>query len=218
MDIARRVTIVASAGSSLGVAIYASLVARGWSAVLSTGPPPGSPAGLVSRDPTPVLAVLEDDRGTVQSLPRSETASLHVCVGSIQSISALITLAGKGVTVLNQAAPFLVLLNELEQALLSPSEPAAGQLAELIQRQAESAALASLTPAENDALLGMMAGLTAAEIAVRSHRSVHTIRSQIKAVLAKLGVPAQIAAVAIAHRSGHANWLGHAAARFHQFW
>ncbi|MGI8665395.1 MAG: hypothetical protein ACR2N4_05115 [Jatrophihabitans sp.] len=125
--------------------------------------------------------------------------------------------------VLNQAAPFLVLIGAVEDALLSPGRSDSegnrvSQVAELLQRQAEVASLATLTHAERDALRGMVAGLTVAEIAIRSHRSVHTIRSQIRAVLGKLGIQAQIAAVATAHRSGPAAWLGEALAHFHQFW
>ena len=47
-----------------------------------------------------------------------------------------------------------------------------------------------------------MAGKAAAEIAVESYVSIATIRSQIKAILRKLEVNSQLAAVALAYRSG----------------
>ena len=78
--------------------------------------------------------------------------------------------------------------------------------------------MARLSPAENQVLRGLVAGLTAAEMAIRSQHSVHTIRSQIKAVLSKLEVGTQVSAVAIAHRSGQFRWLHTALAICHQFW
>jgi DNA-binding NarL/FixJ family response regulator len=47
-----------------------------------------------------------------------------------------------------------------------------------------------------------MEGKSAAEIAAEAVVSLATVRSQIRAVLQKLDVTSQIAAVALAHRSG----------------
>jgi two-component system nitrate/nitrite response regulator NarL len=55
-----------------------------------------------------------------------------------------------------------------------------------------------LTPREALVLLGLTDGLTADEIARSHFVSVATVRSQIRAVLQKLGVSTQLAAVAIA--------------------
>jgi DNA-binding NarL/FixJ family response regulator len=63
------------------------------------------------------------------------------------------------------------------------------------------APFASLTAREADVLAGLMSGLAAGEIAERSFVSLSTVRSQIRAVLAKLGVHSQLAAVAMAHQS-----------------
>ena len=60
----------------------------------------------------------------------------------------------------------------------------------------------SLTSREADVLAGLMGGLAATEIAEQSFVSLSTVRSQIRAVLAKLGVHSQLAAVAMAHQSG----------------
>ena len=59
----------------------------------------------------------------------------------------------------------------------------------------------SLTGREADVLAGLMGGLAATEIAEQSFVSLSTVRSQIRAVLAKLGVHSQLAAVAMAHQS-----------------
>ena len=50
-----------------------------------------------------------------------------------------------------------------------------------------------------------MNGLSAAEIAEQRVVSLATVRSQIRAILQKLDVTSQLAAVAMAHRAG---WTG----------
>ncbi len=63
----------------------------------------------------------------------------------------------------------------------------------------------ALTQREGTVLLGLMRGRTVAELAQESVLSVETIRSQVKAILAKLGVRTQLAAVARARSDG---WSG----------
>ena len=54
----------------------------------------------------------------------------------------------------------------------------------------------SLTPAEARVVDGLARGLRLAEIAAEHHLSVHTVRSQLKRAMAKIGVHSQIALVA----------------------
>lgn len=221
MDMARRVTVVAPAGSPLGVAMHAVLAIRGWSATLVAGIPGQPPNGTAEESPRPAVLIVVGDDGVPAHAPTASTeSSALVCVGSVDCLNVLIRFANQGATVLNQAAPFPVLVRAVEDALLSPAEnrAVANQVDLLLLRQAEAAALGTLTAAEEDALRSLMAGLTAAQIAAESHRSVNTVRSQIKAVLRKLGVQTQLTAVAIAHRSTPAEWLNEALVRFHQFW
>lgn len=65
--------------------------------------------------------------------------------------------------------------------------------------------LHSLTPREAEVLRCLMAGRTVRDIAEASVVAEATVRSQVKAVLAKLQVSSQIAAVGAAH---HAGWHG----------
>jgi DNA-binding CsgD family transcriptional regulator len=208
MESARRVTIVAPVGSSLGVAMRAALAAKGWSATMSAGSPGQPPSGAAEEPPSaPLLIVVEDDGGWAHPPAASTEAGALVCLGSVKSLDVLISFASQGATVLNQAAPFPVLVRAVEDALLATEDRAvANQVDTLLRRQAEAAALASLTAAEEDALRGLMTGLTAAQMAAGSHRSINTVRSQIKAVLGKLGVQTQLTGVAIAHRSGRWGW------------
>ncbi len=64
-----------------------------------------------------------------------------------------------------------------------------------------------LTPREAEVLRHLAAGLPAAAIASSSHVSEATVRTQIRAVLSKLGVQSQLQAVAVARRAG---WLDRA--------
>ena len=67
-----------------------------------------------------------------------------------------------------------------------------------------------LTAREAEVLHEVMQGAPAAEIAARAVVSEATVRTQIRAVLTKLGVTSQLAAVAEAHRVG---WEGPTAPR-----
>lgn len=59
-----------------------------------------------------------------------------------------------------------------------------------------------LTPRESAVLGALVDGLSAEQIAERDFVALTTVRSQIRAVLQKLGVRSQLAAVALANRSG----------------
>lgn len=61
---------------------------------------------------------------------------------------------------------------------------------------------AHLTPREQAVLGRLMAGESAESIAERSYVSLATVRSQIRAILSKLGVNSQLAAVALARDAG----------------
>lgn len=63
----------------------------------------------------------------------------------------------------------------------------------------------SLSRRENEVLLLLMEGHSVAKIAESSFVSVGTVRTQVKAILRKLGVNSQAAAVALAYRSGWAS-------------
>lgn len=64
------------------------------------------------------------------------------------------------------------------------------------------ARLEQLSTREREVLADLMAGRSVREIAVHKVVSEGTVRTQVKAVLAKLGVGSQLAAVGLAHRVG----------------
>jgi len=62
--------------------------------------------------------------------------------------------------------------------------------------------LGRLSVHERDVLVRLMAGHGVREIAILRGVSEHTVRTQVRAVLAKLGVSSQVEAVALAWRNG----------------
>jgi len=69
-------------------------------------------------------------------------------------------------------------------------------------RPEQSSLLDTLTEREAAVLQGMLDGHTASDIAKNNFVALATVRSQIQAVLKKLRVNSQLAAVAVAHRHG----------------
>nr|WP_277602133.1 LuxR C-terminal-related transcriptional regulator [Nocardioides sp. KC13] len=61
--------------------------------------------------------------------------------------------------------------------------------------------LAQLSRRESQVLEHLMDGLTVGEIAKLRVVSEATVRTQVKSILAKLGVSSQIAAVSLAHKA-----------------
>ena len=64
------------------------------------------------------------------------------------------------------------------------------------------APFAALTPREEQVLAMLIDGVQAADIAERSYVSLATVRSQIRAILTKLGVGSQLSAVSLAIKAG----------------
>ena len=73
-----------------------------------------------------------------------------------------------------------------------------------VEERARLAPFDRLTPREGSVLGALMGGASPQSIADDSGVSVATVRSQIRSILEKLGVHSQVAAVALAHRSGWA--------------
>ena len=70
------------------------------------------------------------------------------------------------------------------------------------ERERLLAPFQDLSPREASVLDGLLDGLSAEQIAERDFVSLPTVRTQIQAVLRKLGVTSQLAAVAEARRAG----------------
>jgi DNA-binding NarL/FixJ family response regulator len=114
--------------------------------------------------------------------------------------------------ILHKSEPFAALVDGVRRAAAAEtllSEQRRYELADDVRRyrRERDSALApftALTKREAAVLARMMAGESAEGIAAASFVSVATVRTQIRAVLTKLGVNSQLAAVAAAHRAGWA--------------
>ncbi len=111
---------------------------------------------------------------------------------------------------LHKAAAFDILLSTIERVVAGDEVISAGERHELLAglrasraaRDERLARLATLAPREQAVLEGLMAGKTAGEIAEQSYISIKTVRTHIEAILRKLGVRSQLAAVAMAAEMG----------------
>jgi len=70
------------------------------------------------------------------------------------------------------------------------------------EREERLGPFATLSGREREVLAGLMAGKSPIELAEESFHSVHTVRTQVKAILRKLGVRSQVEAVAHAYDVG----------------
>jgi DNA-binding NarL/FixJ family response regulator len=109
-----------------------------------------------------------------------------------------------------KSEPFDVLLDAAERTargeqVTGPAERAAYLLAWRRHREETAASremFERLSAREREVLGGICDGESVTTIATRSYVSVATVRTQVRAVLLKLGVGSQLEAAALAHRHG----------------
>ncbi len=166
----------------------------------------------------PTVILLDLDLGTMGSaLPLiSDLSGLDARVVMVSASTDRCQLAEcleqGAVGVVNKTAPMERLLEAVSDAATTGSamSPDArhSYMAELRARRSEEASRLApfdrLTPREQDVLLGLGEGKTATEIAEAGFVSVFTVRGHIRAILTKLGVGSQLAAIA---RARDAGWL-----------
>jgi DNA-binding NarL/FixJ family response regulator len=135
-----------------------------------------------------------------------------VVTGSTDRLHIAAALEQGAIGYQQKAAGFDALLRRTLLALgasgpLDPDDRAA-LLAEFRRHRADRdrawEPFAALTQRERDTLRALAAGRTVAEIARQWVVSEATVRTHVRALLSKLGVPSQLSAVALALRSG---WL-----------
>ena len=189
--------MVAAEATPLAGALAAGLQDAGWSA----GPP----------DPVGGVVLVAGTTGTLPvagRLPPGRRPPV-VAIGDRAALGTLAEAVARGAAAAAHDAdqPFPDLVRAVDRSLRSgtaagaPAPERDRLVAALRAREGEARRCAALTPREQDVLGAMTAGQVAAEIAATEHLSLATVRSHIRAVLAKLGVSSQVAAVALARRS-----------------
>lgn len=197
----KQVGVVSPVQEGLSAGIGAALERLGWAPITLH-----SPGGLSAVDRYPVvLLVVDQESCRPHAVLNRYPPSRCVVVTSMAVLAAVIPLADAGAFVLNAAAPFYVLIQLIDQAIGQilaghRSDRASADRLRCLVREVD--ALGRLTPQEARTLEALMNGDSAARIANRTHRSLHTVRSQIKSMCSKLGVNSQVSALAIAERSG----------------
>jgi DNA-binding NarL/FixJ family response regulator len=175
-----------------------------------------SPEAIVeaARDlaPAVVLLDLELGEGLGSGLdligPLNEAGGRVVMVTGITDRSRLGACIAAGATgVVSKATSFAALVETVQQAVAGDPVMSETERKELLDayrqhdraERERQAPFLSLTPREQVVLGHLVAGESAEAIADQLYLSLATVRSHIRAILVKLGVNSQLAAVALAH-------------------
>jgi DNA-binding NarL/FixJ family response regulator len=171
----------------------------------------------IVRRLAPVLVLLDLDLGPGMGSgvdlvrPLIQAGGRVVMVTGVADRARLAACVEVGATgIVSKTAGFDVLVDAVRRAVdgeeLFTDYQRQELLADLrVARQADrerSAPFERLSPREQAVLAGLVAGETAEAIAADSYVSLATVRSQIRAILLKLGVTSQLAAVARARAAG----------------
>lgn len=135
-----------------------------------------------------VLTALRDDRARGEALYEGASAAMQKSATTDDIIETIRALGSD------------------REISLNPGESIALLRAWIDELKAEwrfEQAASTLTARERDVLSALMDGLADEEIAGRLHTSVATVRTQVRSVLAKLGVDSRLKAVVLAYRAGH---------------
>jgi DNA-binding NarL/FixJ family response regulator len=166
-------------------------------------------------EPEVVLLDLDLGRPMGTSLPliaplRERGTLVVVVTGVTDRVRLAECLEAGAAGLLPKATPFDDLVNAIGEVLelgtlITPhrrSDMLLELRAQRAERRRELEPFTRLTPREQDVLKALMEGVPADAIARSSYVSLATVRSQIRAVLSKLEVNSQLAAVAKARQSG----------------
>lgn len=154
------------------------------------------------------LVLVADSSGNVPDprealAGRSRLRVIAVCASRAFAALADIVSCRAADAVADADQPFSDLVAALDRLLrLTPASTDQAALAARLQaREGEARRFAGLSRREQEVLSWLLAGSSAAEIADTEMVSMATVRSHLRAVLIKLGVSSQVAAVALTHRS-----------------
>jgi DNA-binding NarL/FixJ family response regulator len=159
------------------------------------------------------LVLLDLQLGGIDSLDlipalRATGARVLMVSGSNEEPRLAAALALGTLGWVRKAQPFEQLLEAVDEALhdrtIFPSarhDELAAQGRERLAAERETRSRVSrLTPSERQVLIALSEGRTVQEIAGQQYVSVATVRTHVQAILRKLGVSNQLAAVALARR------------------
>lgn len=211
--------VILGTAHALAGALAAGLAGQDWRPVVA-----GYGDLAVVRGTAPVV-VTEDAAGALPGMVTATAARAAagrrrvVVVASPAALPGVLTIVAAGGIVVNANQPYQRLLLTVRRALrAAPAtvEQRERLLADLSRRADEAGRFAALTARECAVLADLAAGHSAEAIAASRPVALATVRSQIAAVLRKLGVRSQSAAVALTYRSCADRRVTDRLARFHQ--
>jgi DNA-binding NarL/FixJ family response regulator len=179
--------------------------------------PSGHDVVELARSLAPVLVLLDlnlgDPLGSGLDLIaplRSVGARVVMMTGVTDPVRLAACVEAGAMGIISKASRFDELVETVRRAargatLLSSTrrhELLAALRAHRALEQKRLAPFASLSPRERAVLARLVQGDSAETIAAQSYVSLATVRSQIRSILAKLGVTSQLAAVAMARQAG----------------
>ena len=185
--------------------------------VHATAGPTAAAVVDLARKLAPVLVLLDLDLGSTLGSgldlvgPLVSAGARVVMVTGVTDRARLgACLEAGAVGVVSKATEFSVLIESVHRAVegvpLMRAEERQALLDEARdRRRADHLRLApftTLSPKEQAVLVHLLAGESAETIAEKSYVSLATVRSHIRAILLKLGVNSQLAAVALARNAG----------------
>jgi DNA-binding NarL/FixJ family response regulator len=194
----RRVVSLFGAGVLLA-ALSAGLTVLEWTCV----------SGNRTHSVPAAAVLLIDEHGSADQKFVADLAARSipiVAVGPVRHPLSMIAAVRAGATdVVDVDLPFVDLLTAVARGLIRrPSGRDATRRRRLLDalhdRRREEQLLRTLTPREQQVLRALAVGRSADEIATGERLSVATVRSHIQAVLRKLEVSSQLAAVAVGRR------------------
>ncbi len=169
---------------------------------------------LASAPPDLVLLDLDlGERGSAVALIgplRAQGAEVVVVTGVTDRVRHAECVEAGASGVISKSEPFEVLLDTVRRAARAEPLLTKHERDELLaalrqhrrQQEARWAGFAALTPREQHVLAELMDGRAVRDIAGEAFVSVATVRTQVRAILGKLGVGSQVAAISKAQRAG----------------
>ncbi len=174
-------------------------------------------AGIVERvrqhhDPIVLLDLNLGDRSSLRLITPLTAAGASVVLLTASEDEAIVgdAVEAGALGVVNKSDPFHELLDAISTVAAGGSLLAASRRDHLVetarrartQKSEEQRQFADLTDAERAVLSALLRGSAVRDIARERFVGVETVRSQVKAILRKLGARTQMQAVAIARDAG----------------
>lgn len=163
----------------------------------------------------PTVALLDLHLNDATSIPliapiSARGTAVIMVTGEVDRMRLAECLEAGAIGIVSKSDPFDRLVEAVKRAAAGEELMSSAQRHELLaelwrrreEREIEQAPFTRLTPREQEVLAALMDGKTAETIATESFVSLSTVRSQIRAVLMKLGVNSQLAAVSMTRRAG----------------